>query len=63
MTKTHTGLCGIKGCSSPTDWDVGPGLCQFHWESYTSYAYWEAQHGIDASVEMWLEAEKLAVGV
>jgi hypothetical protein len=65
MTKTHTGLCGLKGCPDPVDWDVGPGLCHGHWQAFQA---WKGLNGYDRVVgtipphEEWLEAEKLEVG-
>ena len=61
MTTTFTGVCGITGCVEPVDWDIGPGLCQFHYESFMA---WRDLDGNTASrdVEPWLKAEKLAVG-
>jgi hypothetical protein len=60
MTTTFTGVCGIAGCPDPTDWDVGPGLCQFHWESFMA---WRDLDGNTASrdVEPWLAAAQLEV--
>ena len=63
MTTTFTGFCGIKGCSSPTDWDVGPGLCHRDYEAWREHQRWEVQEGHPVStIEEWLEAEKLEVG-
>jgi hypothetical protein len=64
MTKTHTGFCGILGCTNPVDWDVGPGLCHGDYEafkSYTAYAPGDPSFGNEASIERWLEGQRLEV--
>lgn len=48
--------CAVPGCASDVEWDFGPdeSLCQDHWESFTSYTWWE---GGEVSIKEWLEAE------
>ena len=62
MTTTFTGFCGIKGCSSSTDWDVGPGLCHGHWQAFQAWKGHDRVVGTIPQYEAWLEAEKLEVG-
>ena len=52
--------CKVGACTETCEWTFGEfGLCQEHWEAYSSSEYWKAALGEESlTVDEWANEEE-----